>query len=148
MAGLIDWIVSYFQPQANAGNWLAAAFGAFVIRFAYPKLPIKASIAGWLCGIIIACLFAQSVVKSHRFDLLEPYAIWALVALLGDVLIQITAWTMRIISGIGTYTEQHPGEAFDQGLERVEKVTNVWLRIKAPLLDLLNEASKLFSKKP
>lgn len=145
---LTDWLLNYFKPEENAGNWLAAAFGAFVIRLAYPKLPFGASLLGWLGGFIIACLFAPSVIdKGGIFGLPRPEVNWGTIALLGDMALQLVAWIMRIVSGVGKYAEANPGAAFDEGLERVEKVTTVWLRIKAPFMDLLNSLSGLFGKK-
>ena len=144
---LIDWLINYFQPQQNAGNWLSAAFGAFVIRFALPKIPFGASVMGWLVAFIIACLFAPDVIQAGGvLGIKRPEGNYAAVALIGDIAIQSLAWIIRIAQGVGKYAEANPGEAFDEGLERIEKVTNVWVRIKAPFLDLLN--SIFPTKKP
>ncbi|GAB2550000.1 hypothetical protein [Spirosoma aerophilum] len=148
MFSLLDWLINYFQPQHNAGNWLAAAFGAFVIRFALPKIPFGASVLGWLVAFIISCLFAPDVIAAggilhiHRTE-----GNFAAVALIGDLSIQLVAWIIRLSQKVGGTIYEHPGASFDEGLERVEKVTNVWLRIKAPLLDLISSFSTLFSKK-
>ena len=95
---LSDWVIKFFNPEQNMGLWLAAAAGAFVIRFAYPQLPAKASLSGWLVGVILACLFAPSAVKSGKWDYLEPAAIWGTIALIGDVIIQIVAWFFRLLT--------------------------------------------------
>ncbi|GAB4042548.1 hypothetical protein [Spirosoma litoris] len=144
---LLDWLIAYFNPQANAGNWLAAAFGAFVIRFIYPKIPLGASFWGWLVSLIIACLFAPDVVAGGGlFGLIHrPEGNFAAVALIGDVIIQVAAWLVRLSQKVGDATLADPGAAFDSSLDRVEKATNVWVRIKAPFLDLL---TTIFQKKP
>lgn len=144
---ILDWFIAYFNPSANVGNWLAAMFGAFVIRFANPRLPFWSSFLGWLVAFIVSCLFAPDIVLNgglwfiHRSE-----GVFGAVALIGDLFIQFVAWLIRMGQGVGKYAEAHPGQAFDEGLERVEKVTNVWLRVKAPLLDLLGSLSTLFKK--
>jgi len=144
---ILDWFIAYFNPEANVGNWLAAAFGAFVIRFANPRLPFGASIMGWLVAFIFSCLFAPDIMLNggiwfiHRSE-----GVFGAVAFIGDLTIQFIAWLIRMGSGMGKYAEANPGQAFDETLDRVEKVTNVWLRIKAPLLDLFSSVSTLFKK--
>ncbi|WP_157618378.1 hypothetical protein [Spirosoma spitsbergense] len=143
--GLADWLIAYFNPQANAGNWLAAAFGAFVIRFIWPKIPFKASFFGWLTAFIIACLFApDAVAAGGLFGMKRMEGNYAAMALIGDIVIQTAAWVVRLSQKVGTATLDDPAGAFDGTLDRVEKVTSVWLRIKAPFLDLLNT---IFPKK-
>lgn len=144
--GLSDWLLTYFNPEANAGNWLAAAFGAFVIRFVWPKIPFRASVMGWLVAFIIACLFAPDVVAGGGlFGMKRSEGNYGAMALIGDVVIQLAAWVVRLSQKVGTATLDDPAGAFDGTLDRVEKVTNVWIRIKTPFLDIINT---IFPKKP
>lgn len=141
--GLTDWLIKYFNPETNAGNWLAAAAGAFVIRFAFRGLLVQASVMGWLTGFILSCLLAPSAVKNAWFGtVFEPEAIWGLVAFCADALLQLIAFGIRLTQKVGSTIYDDPGAAFDDGLERVEKVTNVWVRIKVPFMDLLNTVFK------
>ncbi len=143
LLSLTDWLFSYFRPDLNAGNWLAAAAGAFVIRFALPKLPIKASVGGWLVGFLIACIFAPDVVATGGlWGIKRSVGVHGAVAVLGDLIIQLIAFAIRLSTKVGGGIYEHPGQSFDEGLERVEKVTNVWVRIKAPFMDLLNTIFK------
>jgi hypothetical protein len=131
--------MTYFRPDLNAGSWLAAAVGAFVIRFARPQLPLRASLGGWLVGFLIACLFAPDLVAMGGIWFLKrPESVHGAVALMGDALIQIVAWGFRLTGKVGDNIEADPSGSFDGTLDRVEKVTNVWVRIKAPFMDLLN----------
>lgn len=146
LMGLTDWLFTYFRPDLNAGNWLAAAASAFIARFFVPRIPVRASVAGWLIGFMLGCLFAPDVLSAGGlWGLKRSEGVHGAVALLGDLGVQIIAWAVRLTQKVGNGIYEKPGEAFDQGLERVEKVTNVWVRIKAPFLDLL---STLFNKKP
>lgn len=147
MFSFLDWFISYFQPQANAGNWLAAAFAAFVIRFIWPNLPFWSSFMGWLVSFIIACLFSPDVIAAGGFFgiIHRTEGNYAAVAFAGDIIIQTGAYVVRLSRKVGETVIEDPGAAYDSGLERFEKTTNVWVRIKAPVLDLLNT---IFSKKP
>lgn len=120
-------------------NWLAAVVGAFVIRLVLPKLPLKSSVSGWAVGVLFALLFASTIAKKvdHLSDW-EPEAVYGAVALLGDAFLQIIAALIRIINKVSNYAVDNPGEAFDQGLEKAEKVATVWVRIKTPILEILN----------
>jgi len=142
MTGLLEWLYNYFRPDQNMGYWLAAAAGAFVIRFALPGMPLRRSLTGWLVGVILACLFATSAIKSHVFGPLEPVAVWGAVALIGDLIIQVIAWVIRLTQKLGAATLENPGDAFDETLERAEQLTSVWIRIKAPFLDLIKSVFK------
>jgi hypothetical protein len=133
-----DWITTYFQPAQNAGNWLAAAMGAFVIRFARPQLPFRASLTGWLTGFLLACLFAPDVMAAGGIGFLKrPESVYAAVAFVGDFIIQLIAWLIRLSSKVGDTIEADPAGSFDSSLERVEKVTSLWVRIKTPVVDLI-----------
>ncbi|WP_041258233.1 hypothetical protein [Fibrella aestuarina] len=127
--------------ETNAYSLLAAGVGALIIRFAWPRMPVRQSVGGWLVGVLLACLFGNDAYRSHLFGAARSVeATWGIIALIGDVLIQIAGWVIRLAQPIGRrsveYTEQHPGEAFDEGLKRIEQVTSFWTRIKTPLLDL------------
>lgn len=100
---------------------------------------------GWLVSFIVACLFAPDVIGAGLLGIKRTEGNYAAVALIGDVLIQAAAWVVRITQKVGAATYADPGAAFDSSLERVEKVTNVWVRIKAPILDLI---TTIFPKKP
>ena len=146
MLGFTDWLLKYFNPESNAGNWLAAAAGAFLLRFAIRGLPIQASVTGWLAGFMIACLFAPDVLAAGGILWLKrPEANFGIVAFLGDLVIQLVAFGIRLSTKVGGTIYDDPSGAFDGTLDRVEKVTSVWARIKTPLLDLV---STIFSKKP
>ncbi|QKZ14322.1 CvpA family protein [Spirosoma sp. KUDC1026] len=136
---LTDWVTTYFQPALNAGNWLAAAAGAFVIRFARPQLPLRSSLAGWLVGFLLACLFAPDVVAAGGIGLLKrSESVYAAIAFVGDFIIQLIAWLIRLSSKVGDTIEADPAGSFDSSLERVEKVTSLWVRIKTPIMELIN----------
>lgn len=129
LAGLTDWLVSFFHPEENAGNWLAGVAGAFLLRLLI-QVSARKHLTGWLVGTIAAFLWASTV---HRKLLpgWDEAPVWGLVGFLADLVLQIVVYLI-------TYARDHPAEAFDAGLERVEKVTSVWTRIKAPFMDLLN----------
>ncbi|MBO0947290.1 hypothetical protein [Fibrella forsythiae] len=132
----IDGLLSLIEH--NMINLLAAAAGALAIRFAWPKMPIRTSIGGWLVGFILACLFGNDAYRNHWFGQREIYAAWGIVALAGDIIIQLIGWGIRLLQPIGKYTIEHPGEAFNNGMERAEQVAGVWMRIKAPVLSLID----------
>jgi hypothetical protein len=139
LAEITDWVATYFQPAQNAGNWLAAAAGAFVIRFARPQLPFRSSLTGWLTGFLVACLFAPDVVAAGGIGFLKrPESVYAAVAFVGDFIIQLIAWMTRLSSKVGDTIEADPAGSFDSSLERVEKVTSLWVRIKTPILELFD----------
>lgn len=139
-----EWLYTQFRPDQNARYWLAASVGAFIIRFALPKLPIQRSIVGWFVGFALSCMLSPSFVKIQLFGPLEPVAVWGLVALIGDLILQVLAWLIRITQKVGGYAEENPGEALDETVERVERLAAVWVRIKAPLVDLVKT---IFQKK-
>ena len=141
----LEWIVQMTHPAQNAGNWLAAAAGAFVIRLVLPAITIRLSVSAWLGGFLFAILFASSLAKHHFFAGWDSMAVWGAVALGGDFMLQLVAFIIRLAQKLTGYTLEHPGAAFDETLERAEKVTTVWVRIKAPLLDLINS---ILPKKP
>ena len=140
-----EWLFNYFRPDVNVGNWLAAAFGAFVVRFINPKLPFKASFYGWLVASIIAIIWGPDVVASGGwFGIKRSEGNFALLALIGDVAIQLAAWVQRLTTKVGDATLADPAGAFDGTLDRVERGVTLWVKIKAPFLDLL---STIFPKK-
>jgi len=139
LAEVTDWLTAYFQPAQNAGNWLAAAMGAFVIRFARPQLPFRASLTGWLTGFLLACLFAPDIMAAGGIGFLKrPESVYAAVAFVGDFIIQLLAWLIRLSSKVGDTIEADPAGSFDSSLERVEKVTSLWVRIRTPVMALLD----------
>lgn len=134
-----DWLTTYFQPAQNAGNWLAAAVGAFVIRFARPQLPLRASLTGWLTGFLLACLFSPDVVAAGGIGLLKrSESVYAAIAFVGDFVIQLIAWLVRVSNRVGDTIEADPSGSFDSSLDRVEKLSGVWARIKTPFMELIN----------
>lgn len=145
----LGFVFTFFSSDQNIYNLLSAGVGALVIRFAFPRLPWRVSVGGWFVGIALAMLFGRSVFNAHwpYVTFLEEHAIFGVVALVGDLIIQVVAFIVRLTSKLGNYAEQHPGEAFDEVLERGEKVATVWTRIQVPIGSLVDFVKQFFPKK-
>lgn len=143
---LLDWFVTRFNPEANIENWLAAAGGALILRIVpgMNKLPLSGSFMAWLSVFLVALMMTPSLVRYFSlFD--SSVGAHCGAALAFDLLLRIITFLIRYGGKVADYSEANPGEAFDQGLERVEKTVSVWGRIKAPVLDIL---ATVFGKKP
>lgn len=141
----LGFVFSFFSSDQNIYNLLSAGVGALVIRFAFPSLPWRVSVGGWFVGVALAMQFGRSVFNAHFLHpALEEHAVYGLVALTGDLVIQVIAWLMRLASKGGRYVEENTKEAIDDGIETGGKLLTFWLKWKAPLLDVL---SNLFPKK-
>ena len=131
---LANWWVEYFRPAENAPSWLAGVFGAFLLRLLIPKLTTRQHLTGWLTGAIAAFLWANSV-HSNWLPGMDRLGVWGLVGFLSDLLLQIVVYLI-------SYARDNPAEAFDAGMDRVEKVAGLWSRIKEPVISLIEFFSK------
>lgn len=144
----LGFVFTFFSSDQNIYNLLSAGVGALVIRFAFPRLPWRVSVGGWFVGVALGMQFGRSVFNAHFLhDALEEQAVFGLVALTGDLIIQVVAFIVRLTSKLGNYAEQYPGEAFDEVLERGEKVATVWTRIQVPIGSLVDFVKQFFPKK-
>ena len=134
-----EWFIKYLDPQANAGNWVAAVFGAFVIRMGYPKLPLQRSLSGWFTGVVLAFMFAPTLLKAEWFAWWESYTVWGLVALVGDLIIQLIAWLIRLGQKFGNYTYDHPREALQETVDGAGTLLALFIKIKAAVLSLFSK---------
>ncbi|MDB5240089.1 MAG: hypothetical protein JWP57_714 [Spirosoma sp.] len=133
---LVQWLIAYFDPEANLGLWLGASFGSFMLRLLIPKLTIRQHLSGWTVGFIAACLMGRSIYNNWLGGM-EEFAVWGLVGFLADLLLQILVYLI-------SFVRDHPAEAFDNSLERVEKVATVWTKVKEPLISLADFIIKRF----
>lgn len=130
-ATLVDWLIHYFNPEANFGNFLAAIAGSFVLRLLLSdKLNFRQHISGWLVGSITSILMASSVYENWLPGM-KQFAVFGMVGFLADLLLQILVYLI-------TYTRDHPSEAFDTGMEKAERAVSFWVKVKADVMEFFN----------
>lgn len=137
LVGLLEKLIEYFRPQENAGNWAGAVVGAFIIRLVLPKIPFWTSFSGFFAATCFALLFSGTIARNTHFAGWDSFAVYAFVALVGDALLQLLAFVIRLARKLTDYTLDHPADAFDGAVDRAEKVVTVWVKLKTAVLELL-----------
>lgn len=141
---LTEWFVERFNPAENATLWLSAAIGSLALRLLFPKTPLPQSFSGWFLGFAFACLTSATALKNGWFGSSEAELVWGALGFIGDAGMQLAATLYRIVAKVLAFAEEKPGEAFDQGLPRAERLFLLIVKIKQPLLDFIGH----FTPKP